>query len=215
VLPYEDPFTPSTAPFKRLVAFDTVDASYTLSVRDPRMQAIATHAAPASDGSDEQFYADLVVDLGPGRRVRIPSVGPGAKVVRARAGVGTADVSFKLWKDGAENWFIEGDASTRARLVMELTIPRAAFGGEIGDPGWSDLLAVPRLPPNVIRAANEVAAKIGVSRAMTPRQDVRKLVDYFRGSSIRRSRFLRTATSISISPCRRRGSAGIARSPSS
>src|SRR5262249_51893958 len=118
VLPYEDPFTPSTAPFKRLVAFDTVDASYTLSVRDTRMTAISTHASPAADGSDEQFYADLVVDLSPSRRVRIPTVGPGAKVVRARAGVGTSDVPFKLWHDGADNWFIEGEAPTRARLVM-------------------------------------------------------------------------------------------------
>src|SRR5207247_2204830 len=160
--------------------FDTVDANYTLSVRDPRMQAVATRAQPASDGSDEQFYADLVIDLLPGKRVRIPSVGPGAKVVRARAGVGTADVPFRLYKDSAENWFIEGETTTRARLVMELTIPRAAFGGELGDPGWSDLPKVPPLPARVMRAANEVATRIGVSRAMTPREDLRKLVDYYR-----------------------------------
>ena len=58
----------------------------------------------------------------PGQKVRIPSVGPGARVLRARAGVGTQDVRFQLWKDGAENWFIEAESATRARVVMELSI---------------------------------------------------------------------------------------------
>jgi transglutaminase-like putative cysteine protease len=180
VLPYEDPFTPSTAPFKRLIAFDTVDASYTLSVRDPRMQPLSTHGQVAGDGSDERFYGDLVVDLVPGKRTRIPSVGPGAKVIRARAGVGTADVPFRLLHDGADNWFIEADTTTRARLVMEIAIARAAFGGEVADPGWSDLPKVPSLPSNVVRAANEVATRIGVSRALSPREAVTKLVGYYR-----------------------------------
>lgn len=181
VLPYEDPFTPSTAPFKRLIAFDTVDASYTLSVRDPRMQPLSTHGQPAADGSDEQFYGDLVVDLVPGKRTRVPSVGPGAKVVRARAGVGTADAPFRMMHDGADNWFVEGDSPTRARLVMELAIPRAAFGGDLADPAWSDLPRIPPLPARVMRSANEVATRIGVSRALSPREAVTKLVAYYRG----------------------------------
>ena len=77
---------------------------------------------PAPDASEEQFYADMVVDLAAGQKVRIPSVGPGARVLRARAGVGTQDVRFQLWKDGAENWFIEAESTTRARVVMEMSI---------------------------------------------------------------------------------------------
>ena len=41
-------------------------------------------------------------------------------------------IAYSLYKDGAENWFIEGDTTTRARLVMELSIPRRAFGGDFG-----------------------------------------------------------------------------------
>ena len=181
VLPYDDPFSPSTAPFKRLSAFDTVDASYTLSVRDAHTTPLQVMPTPAPDASEEQFYADMVVDLVAGQKVRIPSVGPGSRVLRARAGVGTQDVRFMLWKDGAENWFIEAESSTRARIVMELSAPRAAFGGDFGNPSWAELLPLPPLPNAVQRSANEVTAKIGVSRRLSPRDDVTKLVAYFRG----------------------------------
>lgn len=181
VLPYDDPFSPSTAPFKRLTAFDTVDASYTLSVSDAHTSPLPVTPTPTPDASEEQFYADMVVDLAAGQKVRIPSVGPGARVLRARAGIGTQDVRFQLWKDGAENWFIEAESSTRARVVMETSISRAAFGGDFGNPSWAELLPVPGLPPTVQRSANEVAAKIGVSRRLSPRDDVTKLVAYFRG----------------------------------
>ncbi len=184
VLPYDDPFSPSTAPFKRLSAFDTVDAAYTLSVRDPHTVSLPVAPAPAPDASEEQFYADLVVDLVAGQKVRVPSVGPGARVLRARAGVGTQDVRFQLWRDGADNWFIEAESSVRARVVMEMSIPRMAFGGDFGNPSWAELLPVtPPLPPNVQRAANEVAAKLGVSRRLSPREDVTRLVSYFRSFS--------------------------------
>lgn len=180
VLPYDDPFSPSTAPFKRLTAFDSVDASYTLAVRDAHTTPLPVSASPAPDASEEQFYADLVVDLAAGQKVRIPSVGPGARVLRARAGVGTQDVRFQLWKDGAENWFIEAESSVRARVVMELSIPRAAFGGDFGNPSWAELLPVTSLPNNVQRSASEVMAKIGLTRRMSPRDNVTKLVSYFR-----------------------------------
>jgi transglutaminase-like putative cysteine protease len=181
VLPYDDPFSPSTAPFKRLSAFDAVDASYTLSVRDAHTTPLPVMPTPAPDASEEQFYADMVVDLVAGQKVRIPSVAAGSRVLRARAGVGTQDVRFQLWKDGAENWFIEAESSTRARVVMELSAPRAAFGGDFGNPSWAELLPLAPLPNAVQRSANEVTAKIGVSRRLSPRDDVTKLVAYFRG----------------------------------
>ena len=181
VLPYDDPFSPSTAPFKRLSAFDMVDASYTLSVRDAHAVPLPVSPTPVPDASEEQFYADMVVDLIAGQRVRIPSVGPGSRVLRARAGVGNQDVKFQLWRDGAENWFIESETTTRARVVAQLSVPRLAFGGDFGNPSWAELLPTPPLPPNAARAATEVTAKIGVSRRLSPRDNVNKLVSYFRG----------------------------------
>ena len=180
---YDEPFTPSTAPFKRLEAFDAVRASYQLYVRDPHLTPLPAGAAPGAD--DEAFYADLVVDLSPGRAVRIPTVGPGARIVRGRLGVGVDDVPFRVAHDGADNWFLQSAsaarAPSRARLVLELTVARAAFGGQMADPSWSDLPLVPPLPDNVARDAAEVRAVIGVSRAHRPREAVAKLVQYFRG----------------------------------
>jgi hypothetical protein len=162
-------------------AFDTVDASYTLSVRDGHNSPLGVSAVPPPDPTEELFFGDMVVDLAPGAKVRIPSVGPGARVLRARAGVGMEDLKIQLWRDGAENWFVESEVSKKARLVMEIAIPRAAFGGDFGTPSWAELPSVPPLPPNVDRAAAEVARVIGVSRKMSPHDDVAKLVTYFRG----------------------------------
>src|SRR5256885_15597966 len=91
----------------------------------------------------------MVIDLEKNVRVRIPSVGPGARILRARAGIGAQDVKFALYKDGAENWFIESETTVRARLVMELSIVRAAFGGDFGNPTRAELPSLPALPPNV------------------------------------------------------------------
>jgi transglutaminase-like putative cysteine protease len=178
---YDEPFTPSTAPFKRLEAYDAVRPDYQLYVRDPRLAALPAGAPPGAD--DEAFYADLVVDLAPGRAVRIPSVGPGARIVRSRVGVGGDDIPFKVVHDGADNWFLQTTvrAPLRARAVMELAIARAAFGGQMGNPSWNELPFVPPLPENVARDAAQVSATIGVSRTQRPREVTAHLVQYFRG----------------------------------
>lgn len=180
VLPYDDPFSPSTAPFKRLSAFDTVDANYNLLVRDAHQAPMNVSASPAPTGVEEPFFADMVVDLAPGVKVRIPSVGPGARVLRARAGVGAEDVPVRLYRDGADNWFVEGDTTARVRLVMELSILRATFGGDFGNPSWGELPPVGTLPNRVTIAAPEVFTKLGLSRRLSPRSNVDKLVAYFR-----------------------------------
>ena len=192
---YDDPFTPSTAPFKRLEAFDAVLSDYHVEVRDPRLVRLAALQGGAPPSADEDaFFADLVVDLPPEGSVRIPSVGPGARVVHARLGVGETAVPFQILRDGADNWFLQPAPASggpralganglpkRAQLVMEVAIARAAFGGAPGDVGWSELPFVPPLPDNVARDAAVVRAAIGVSRAMRPREAIAKLVDYFRG----------------------------------
>jgi len=183
---YDDPFVPGTAPFKRLSAFDAVREDYTLYVREAQLVPLSLGSAPGA--GDDAFYGDAVVDLSTGGRVRIPSVGPGARIVRARLGIGSQDVPFRIVRDGADNWFLEATggratrraSDARARLVMELSIPRATFGGPLGDPSWNELPFVARLPDNVTRDAAIVAAAIGVSRRMRPQRAIAGLVRYFR-----------------------------------
>lgn len=178
-LSYDEPFSPSTAPFKRVNAFDSIDANYILHVRDTSTEELTI--SPNKLGDDEDhFFADMVVDLVPGKPVRIPSVGPKSRVLRASLVAGHDRPTFRLVRDGAENWFIDGSQAVRARLVMELAVPRVVFGGDYGNPGWTELPPAAVLPENAARAAVEVEKHIGVSASMRPRDALAKLVGYFR-----------------------------------
>jgi hypothetical protein len=174
---YDDPFTPSVAPYKRLRAFDTVGLDYGLRVRDPQLARVPV-GGDARVG-EEEFYGDLTVDFEPGATVPIPSVGPGARILRLHT---TPPSPVEIWRDGADNWHakMHGPVRGRVRLVMQLAIARAAFGGDFTMPAWQNLRPVPPLPPMAARAFAKVEAALGLSRALSPTETVRKLVSYFR-----------------------------------
>ena len=173
---YDDPFIPAITPFKRLYAYDALDEDFELVVHDKLLRPIEIGGEPRPD--DDQFYGDLFVDMVPGVPVRIPSVGPGARVLVARA---EPNLKFGLVRDGADNWFITGDARQRVRLVLELSVARRVFGSEFGEASWAELArSVPALPPSARAAALDVLASVGVSQSQRPREAVRALVNYFR-----------------------------------
>jgi len=173
---YDDPFIPAVTPFKRLYAYDGLDDSFELGVHDKQLRSLEIGGEARPD--DDQFYGDLFVDIVPGVPVRIPSVGPSARVLVARA---EPALRFELQRDGADNWFIVGDARKRVRLVMELAIARRVFGSEFGEVSWAELArSVPALSPSARAAASEVLNTVGISQAQRPREAVRALVNYFR-----------------------------------
>ena len=173
---YDDPFIPAVTPFKRLYAYDGLDEGFELVVHDKQLRALPIGGEARPD--DDQFYGDLFVDIVPGVPVRIPSVGPGTRVLVARA---EPALRFELSRDGADNWFIVGDARKRVRLVLELAIARRAFGSEFGEVSWAELArGVPGLPPAARASANEVLSAVGISQAQRPADAVRALVNYFR-----------------------------------
>jgi hypothetical protein len=177
VVRYDDPFLPSIAPYKRLRAFDLVGTDYGLRVRDTSLVRVPV-GGEARVGEDE-FYADLTVDFDGATAVLIPSVGPGARIVRQHA---TPDVAVEVWRDGADNWYARGNASQRGRvhLVMQVAIAQGAFGGDFVMPAWTALAPAPPLPPVPAKAFAKAAAAIGVSRDLSPTAAVRKMVAYFR-----------------------------------
>jgi transglutaminase-like putative cysteine protease len=179
VVRYQDPFSPSTAPYKRLHAYDSVAAGYALKVRDTSLAEVPTGGAlrPGEDA----FYADLAVDFESNSSVLIPSVGPGARILRQHA---TPNIPIDVWRDGADNWYAHTAAPRpgRVRLVMEVAIAREAMGGEFDMPGWSNLAHPSPLPAGTgaAQAFAKVAAVIGLSRTMSPAENTKKLVAYFR-----------------------------------
>ena len=174
---YDEPFIPAVAPFKRLYAYDAVDESFELTVFDKSLTKLEVGGKPGP--ADDQFYADLFVDLAPGLPVRIPSVAPGARALVART---DPELPFQLQRDRADNWFMTGEVRRRVRLIMQLAATRASLGSEMADATWGELLQkLPPLPPAVRSAALDVAREVGVSQKQTPRQVVAALVGYFRG----------------------------------
>jgi hypothetical protein len=175
---YDDPFSPSVAPDKRLRAYDTVGLDYGLRVRDTALARVPVGGEARV--AEEEFYGDMAVDFESAATVLIPSVGPGTRILRLHT---TPPVPIEVWRDGADNWYAKTSGSNRGRvrLVMQLAIARAAFGGNFTMPAWENLRPVPPLPPMAARAFTKVQAALGLSRAIPPAETVRRLVSYFRG----------------------------------
>jgi hypothetical protein len=176
VVGYDDPFSPSIPPFKRLFAYDAVNENFELVVSDPSLRPVAM-GAPVSDG-DDQFFADIPVQLGSHHAVRIPSVGPQVRIVAARL---EPPAPFNIHRDSADNWFISSDATGPHRLRMHLTVDRRVFGSVVPDRSWRDLKPyLPALPAAVSRVAGRVLRRLNLSQRMRPAAALRELVAYFR-----------------------------------
>jgi hypothetical protein len=174
---YDDPFIPALTPYKRLYAYDYVDEAFELEVQDRRLVPLLV-GAPGAGPGDDQFYANLVVDLQAGVPVRIPSVGPGARVLSATT---RPPVRFELLRDGADNWFIRSAERQRVRLVMQLAIARAVFGSDYATVSTSELArSLPPLPAAVRAAAGPVIEQLGIAPGLRPGEVLAALVDYFR-----------------------------------
>jgi len=172
---YDDPFTPSLTPFKRMYAFDAVRSDYSLYVRDTALRRVL--AEPAEKDASERFFGDMAVQLRSGENVRIPTVGPSTRLHELVAHPAT---SVTVWRDGADNWFARGDETRKVRLITELSIARDTFGSAFSDVGWAALPRVPAQPARHRNAYQRVARHIGISRSNAPTEVVLKLVEYFR-----------------------------------
>lgn len=173
---YDEPFTPSIAPFKRLYAYDAIDESLELVVAVKRLTKIAIGGN--LEVGEDSFYADLFVDLSANVPVRIPSVGPGTRVLVARL---DPPEPFELLRDSADNWFLLASVRRRVRLVMQLAIARAVFSSPFPSVSWTALApAVSALPSAAREASERVLSYVGVSRQQTPREALERLVRYHR-----------------------------------
>lgn len=180
VLPYSDPFEPSVAPFKRLHAYDRVADSYVLSESgEPRHEV----AVSAPNPNDVIFKAKLTLTVESGVPLRLPTPGPGARLVAAEAVAEQnpkARVDFVLRSDAADNWDLETTTHGPIVLSLRVAVSPDAFGGDFGDPSWESLPVVAALPRRAQDSAAQVTRAIGVSRTLPVRENVRKLVAYFR-----------------------------------
>jgi hypothetical protein len=172
---YDDPFTPSMTPFKRMNAYDAVREDYSLYVQDGELRAVNIGGTPTDD--DDRFFGDMMIQLHAGEAVRIPNVGPGARLIKLAT---SPETKVTVLQDSGENWFIKSEGSDRVRLVTELSIAREVFASEYPDISWAELPQVPQQPAAHRQAYLEVAKAIGISRDQSPREVVTKMVTYYR-----------------------------------
>jgi transglutaminase-like putative cysteine protease len=172
---YDDPFSPALTPFKRMYAYDAVREDYTLFVRDEQLKPIGIGGSAAE--GDDRFFADMMVQLRAGEPVRIPTPGPGARMLKL---VTSPAVHATLLRDGADNWFLNAPGTERVRIVAELAVVRDAFASEYPDVPWRALPPVPIQPAAHQLAFDRVARAIGISKQMPPREVVAKMIEYFR-----------------------------------
>jgi transglutaminase-like putative cysteine protease len=185
---YDEPFRPSILPFKRLYAFDLVKEDLSLGVAQQDLVQVNVGGLVAQ--TEDAFFADFEVDLVGDVPVRIPSVGPGARI---RALHVDPPQEVAVLADSAENWFAKARHGGRARMVMQLSIERQTFGSPFRPVPWQALFPhVPSVPVSIRDVAAEVAAHAKVDRTDSPAAVLATLVDYFR--RFRESSDLPTAT---------------------
>lgn len=182
---YSDPFTPSIPPFKRLYAYDTVRDDFSLGVADAALQPLA-RGGTAQPG-DDQFFGELAVELQAGVPLRIPSVGPQARIIADQL---APSAPYELLTDSAGNWFIRSPQALTGRLTLHLAIDRRVFGSEYSATAtWAALAArLPPLPENLEEQTAAVLSQLQVSQGLAPKQAVVRLIDYFRAFSPSESR---------------------------
>lgn len=173
---YDDPFTPSVTPFKRLHAFDAVFDDESLGTEETGVHKVTAGGEVAP--SEDAFYGELVVDLEPDRPAAVPTVGPGTRLLRVQT---VPETPIEIVRDDAENWWARSTVRARVRLLVELAAPRAGFAAELAARSFADLPRVRPLPPRVAAAASIVLDELGLRPGEgTPAEAVRKLVAHFR-----------------------------------
>jgi hypothetical protein len=173
---YSDPFTPSIPPFKRLYAYDSVNSALELVVAESGLTPV--QIGGVAQPSRDQFMGRQSLELVGGQPLRLPTVGPGVKVLNARL---TPAAAFLLFEDSAENLFIKSEATGTFEWVVHLAIERASFGAPFADVSWRSLAPhLPNLPDIVNTAAQPVLERLELSPAVRPAVAVRRMVEYFR-----------------------------------
>lgn len=190
---YSDPFTPSVPPFKRLYAYDTVREDLSLGVANAGLEPVTRGGVPG-DG-DDQFFAELSVELQAGASLRIPSVGPQTRILAAQL---SPEAPFEIGADSAGNWFISSSEPVKGRLSLHLSIDRRVFGTEFRDAAtWAGLAKrLPSLPENLEEQTAAVLSHLQLSQALSPKQVVARLIAYFRAFSPSEERPVSTGTQL-------------------
>jgi hypothetical protein len=179
-LDYYEAFTPSIAPFKRVMAFDAVRLDVdgktpVLGVHDPQRRHLSIERAAASDPRPrDAFVGRLSLDFRSERVQRLPSVSPESRILGIQS---SAEIPLQIERDAADNYFVRARGPLPERSVevtFQTDAPRAYFGSAIpAVPLRSLQTDLPPLQPTIKRRGLRFAAELGLS----PRSDLRSALE--------------------------------------
>lgn len=185
-LQYVEVFNPGVLPFKRMSALDSVRRDYELFVANAdALQDLPVGGAPTPDR--DLFWADLVVELSPGRDIPIPSVAPDMRIISYET---EPRVAVTFSKDGADNYFVrsdENEASGTYRLRFMVDAPASYFApqvpsdlrvGDVRDRAPAGLLKP--LPDNVRASVDQALQQLNLDERLPLRRALDTLVGHFR-----------------------------------
>ncbi len=173
---YEDPFTPTMTPYKRLYALDALAEDGALVVASSTLRPVPVGRSLGRD--EDSIVADFWVELRASEPVRIPSVGADAHIVRLRT-VPPTDVNVQ--RDSADNWFLVSRETKRVRILMDLGLDRAGLGPIPAVFSQTQLSSMAVPVPLGLRGELAVALpSMGIDETTAPAQAVRRMVSFFR-----------------------------------
>ena len=187
-LRYQEIFTPSVTPFKRMQAYDVVDEYGRLTVRDPSLRPIEMGEGPIPARWNHQatarFVGDLNVEVSPSRSTPIPGIAGDQRVVSYTT---SSSHTVEFAQDGAGNLFVRGSEAETVRLTYVLEAPQSAFTAAFvpSEPldraaGEVPAASRPNVPQWLQNNAEAVLHAANVSRYQSLHAVVNGLVAYFR-----------------------------------
>ena len=182
-------FTPTVAPFKRLVALDGVELgpdgrTGVLAIAQPQRERVATEQVRGRAAQHrDRFWGEASLDFSRTRILRLSTVASDVRLLALRA---EPAVDLVVERDGAHNYYVvlQGEPPVgRVHVRYQLDAPRTYFGGEIPAGLAVGVLAdrVRPLPPPVLRSAQQALRELGLDRRSDLREALHKLVSHFRG----------------------------------
>jgi hypothetical protein len=182
-LGYYATFSPSIAPYKRLVALDAVATS---GGGDPELVLAETAVVPVvvseareSHGRD-RFVGEVTLDFSQGTRVPFPSVTPRMRILHVRTDP-TVELTFE--RDGAFNFYARVASNPgRPVYVVVLVDGETSHFNQPIPFAPTDVLAhrAAKLPPDLEARALTLATEIGASKDLPLKASLDALVEYFR-----------------------------------
>jgi len=174
---YDEPFSPSVAPFARLSALDEVRDDYQLIVHDRGLQPVPPAQRPTPDRI--VFYGRVEVTFHRGVPMALPSPAPDLRVYGYEMTPRTGKVEF--FKDGADNLYAQSDVPGKRQLTYLVDAPRTYFEGPVPlGAQLSEIQHPPVLPDKVQRAGDRVLAQLGLTKKMSVAQALDRMTAYFR-----------------------------------